>query len=129
MCFSATASFVATAALIPVGLLSVSKALRHQPGQTLPLALLPPLFAGQQALEGMVWLALESGTARPGPDLAALAYLGFAFAVWPLWLPWSALRLSAGRGTRRQRQLQGGMLGLGALLAAGYGCHCCSTPP
>ncbi len=118
MCFSATASFVTGVLLIPVGLRSVSLALRQDPSRWLPLAVTPLLFAGQQALEGIVWLVLDQ--ALPGSLLrpAALAYLGFAFALWPVWMPWCSLRLAAGRtGVGRQwlMRLCGAM---GCLLAA-----------
>ena len=55
MCFSATASFTAGAALTAVGGLTVHKS--H--GQIeLPLALVPLLFGIQQLTEGVLWLSL-----------------------------------------------------------------------
>jgi hypothetical protein len=65
MCFSATASFVSAAALTPLGLLSVRLASGHNPSREIPLALLPVLFASQQALEGLVWLGLEAPAPWP----------------------------------------------------------------
>ena len=117
MCFSATASFVTAAALTPIGVAGVAMARRRDPDRWLPLALLPLLFASQQALEGVVWLGLTAQEPWPGLRLAALAYLTFALAVWPVWIPWSALRLSTGRATAWQRRLLRSLLGLGALLA------------
>ncbi len=117
MCFSATASFVSAGALTPLGLLSVRLASGHNPSREMPLALLPVLFASQQALEGLVWLGLEApapwATLRP----AALAYLGFAFALWPIWIPWSALRLAAHRAGRWLQRLYRVLMGLGVLVA------------
>lgn len=117
MCFSATASFVTAAALVPVGVVSIALAYRRDPARCLPLALVPLLFASQQALEGLVWIGLQSSAPGAGLHLAALAYLGYAFALWPLWIPWSALRLAAGKLHWWQRRLFRALWGLGAVLA------------
>lgn len=118
MCFSATASFAAGAVLLPIGLRAVSLALRQEPARWLPLAVTPLLFAVQQVLEGIVWLALDH--AAPGSLLrpAALAYLGFAFGFWPVWMPWCALRFTAGLTSPWRRRLMRLCWGLGWLLAA-----------
>ena len=119
MCFSATASFVTAVVLTPVGVASVAMVYRRDQDRWLPLALLPLLFANQQALEGRVWLGLNATEPLPSLRLAALAYLTFAFAVWPVWIPWSALRLAAGHATIWQRRLFQSLWGLGGLLAGG----------
>ena len=119
MCFSATASFVTAAALTPLGLACVPVARRLGAQRWLPLAVTPLLFATQQVLEGVVWLGLGQGASAAALRPAALAYLVFAFALWPLWMPWCALRLGAGRMAVWQRRLMRGLWGLGALLAAG----------
>ena len=95
MCFSATASFVTAMGLTPVGIVSLTMARRLDAKRWQPLALIPLLFATQQALEGVVWLLLDSPAPSPGLHLVSLAYLGFAFALWPVWIPWCALRLSS----------------------------------
>lgn len=118
MCFSATASFVTAVALVPIGARSVGLALRHQPARWLPLAITPLLFACQQMLEGFVWLALDQAAPWPSLRLVALGYLGFAFAFWPVWMPWCALRLAAGQVRRELQWLIRLCLGMGALLAS-----------
>lgn len=63
----------------------------------LPLAVAPFLFGLQQACEGLVWLEIERSP-TPGiggpPDTtiwAALAFLFFAYAFWPVWMPLAAV--------------------------------------
>jgi hypothetical protein len=119
MCFSATASFVTAMGLAPVGVATLAIARRLDPKRWQPLALMPLLFATQQALEGFVWLALESPGPAPILPVVSLAYLGFAFALWPVWIPLSALRLATGHLAAWQRLLFRTLWGLGALLSAG----------
>ena len=97
MCFSATASFVAAALLLPTGATALAMAWSKGQRQKLPLAAAPLLFGLQQSLEGMVWLgiraqpALASPDQRVGPVVAALAYLFFAYVCWPVWMPLAAV--------------------------------------
>ncbi len=119
MCFSATASFVAAVGLAPVGIVSLAMARRFDPERWQPLALMPILFAIQQALEGFVWLGLDPPGGSAGLRMVSLAYLGFAYALWPVWIPWSALRLGSGLLSPGQQRLFRALSGLGALLGAG----------
>jgi hypothetical protein len=106
MCFSATASFAAAAGLVPLGAAAVGLCRRRDRDELLPLAELPLFFAAQQAIEGLVWLGLaDDAPAAAAPRLAALAYLFFAFAFWPGWIPFLALRLWRGSAGWRQRSL------------------------
>lgn len=109
MCFSPTASFVASAALTSTGTYCVRESVRRN-RRYLPLALLPVLFGVQQASEGGVWLALQGGHARL---VSAFSYvfLFFAFGLWPLYCPVMVHALEE-RGTVRRKVLL-------ALLAAG----------
>ena len=116
MCFSATASFVTAMGLAPVGVVSLTMARRLDPKRWQPLALMPLLFATQQTLEGVVWLLLDSPDPSPGLLWVSLAYLGFAFALWPVWIPWCALRLAAGHLAAWKRRLFRSLWALGALL-------------
>ncbi|MEM7795774.1 MAG: DUF6629 family protein [Cyanobacteria bacterium P01_C01_bin.118] len=91
MCFSAAASFTATALLIPAGLYACKLAndtdLRY-----LPLALIPCIFGIQQGFEGVEWLALK----HHQPDiahLAALSFLAFSHGFWLIWLPLAVFAL------------------------------------
>jgi len=117
MCFSATASFITAMGLAPVGVATLAMARRLGPERWQPLALMPLLFATQQALEGFVWLVLDSPGPAPLLPVVSLAYLGFAFALWPIWIPWCALRLATGHLAAWKRLLFRTLWGCGALLA------------
>jgi hypothetical protein len=119
MCFSATASFGAAAVLTPVGLAAVQIARRRDPSRWLPLAFTPLLFAPQQAVEGLVWLGFGQGQPADLAELrsASLAYLWFAFALWPVWIPWSALRICGVGGAPWRRRVIRILWGLGLVLA------------
>ena len=93
MCFSATASFAASGCLAPLGALALWRCGRERRRDLLPLAVMPLAFALQQALEGVVWLGLQQGPLVGAARLAAMAYLFFAFAFWPAWIPFLALRI------------------------------------
>jgi hypothetical protein len=97
MCFSATASFAASAALVPAGIYCVRVALRKN-RRYLPLAFVPMVFAVQQFTEGLVWL----GFGRDDVALVeggSIAYLFFAVAFWPFWMPLCFLCTEKRRGT------------------------------
>lgn len=83
MCFSATASFTATAFLIPTGIYACKLAIQKD-SRYLPFALTPCLFGIQQGLEGIEWLSLTHHQA----NLAQFAALGFLFFSHWLWLTW-----------------------------------------
>ncbi|MFZ0406618.1 MAG: DUF6629 family protein [Cyanobium sp.] len=97
ICFSSPASFTAAALLLPLGSLAIQQTRRRHRPELLPLACMPVLFALQQAIEGLIWLQLESGSAPAAVRPLALAYLFFAFALWPSWIPWVALVIARGR--------------------------------
>lgn len=90
MCFSAGASFGASAVLAVTGILTIKKV--DKKSQYL-FASIPLIFALQQFIEGFVWLSLSN------PDFAFLnnfsvhVFLVFAQVVWPFWLPLSVLLL------------------------------------
>ncbi|WP_236728659.1 DUF6629 family protein [Methylobacterium sp. WSM2598] len=87
MCFSATASFTAGAALISLGAVTLARA---QAWRQVPLAAIPLAFGLQQWVEGALWLRLETQTG--GLITAALthAFLAFAEVIWPVLIPISA---------------------------------------
>lgn len=93
MCFSAAASFSSAALLVPLGIAAVERSWRDHRPELLPLALMPLGFGLQQGLEGVVWLGLNHGPAAPLLKGGALAYLFFALAFWPIWIPYVALSL------------------------------------
>lgn len=88
MCFSAEASFAASAVLIPAGVYTLRTAWRSDRA-FLGFASFPLLFGLQQALEGVLWRAIDRGQ----PDdtyLPAIGFLFFAYLVWPVLVPLSA---------------------------------------
>jgi len=90
MCFSATASFGAGAALSVLGVLALRKS---ESSSQIMFASIPLLFAAQQFSEGFVWLSFIN------PQFANLntpftyIFMAFAQIVWPAWVPWSVLLL------------------------------------
>ena len=89
MCFSASASFTASALLIPTGLYCLRTAwVKDQ--MYLPFAVIPLAFGVQQALEGLVWI----GTNLDSKNLVQLGSLGFLFFSHFFWLFWAPLSVS-----------------------------------
>lgn len=80
MCFSASASFVASGGLAVVG----AATLHVAPKRRRLLALIPFAFAVQQAFEGVQWLYLDRGTTCAA---AGYGYTFLAFAFWPIFIP------------------------------------------
>ncbi|MCX2454188.1 hypothetical protein OQX61_23155 [Pedobacter sp. PLR] len=111
MCFSATASFTAGAGLLLVGGIALVKA------KTAPqyvLACIPILFAVQQVMEGLLWLALSHAAYARWTDLAMYLFLTFAQTVWPILVPLSMLLFE--KDPLRKKILIG-LLGTGVLAA------------
>ncbi|MGA7325252.1 MAG: DUF6629 family protein [Rhodomicrobium sp.] len=79
MCFSASASFTASAVCGAFGVMIVSRARKGD----MMLALMPLIFSAQQALEGIVWLSGGEGCG----SLAANGFVIVAFIVWPFYTP------------------------------------------
>lgn len=97
MCFSATASFAASAALLGIGALTLRRV--ERPGDR-ALAAIPILFAIQQALEGLVWLSLNGkihGMLGPATQVYSL----FSHVLWPIYVP-LAVWLAEPPGSRRR---------------------------
>lgn len=87
MCFSATASFTTAAVLVPAGVLTAHRAYTTD-RRYLAIGVLPFLFGLQQFSEGMVW----TGGAHQAPALVSafsLAYMFFAWFLWPVWVPFA----------------------------------------
>ncbi len=98
MCFSAVASFSASAVLGVVGVV----ALKQNKDQKMQLfASIPVLFAFQQLSEGFLWLALtnpEFANLKPG---MTFIFLLFAQVIWPIWAPLSILLIEKQTGRRK----------------------------
>ena len=102
MCFSATASFGAAAALGTIGTVSVIKA--GTPSR-LPFALIPLLFGLQQVSEGVLWLSLTHQNLYDWKIPATYFFLFFAQFFWTWWIPFSVYRMEEDPG--RQKWLFG----------------------
>lgn len=85
MCYSATASFISSAVIGAIGLMSTFKAYRINRSYLL-LALVPLFFAIQQASEGWVWLDLAAHSVVEASS-SVYFYLFFAFFFWPVYMP------------------------------------------
>lgn len=86
MCFSASASFTASAFLMCISLVGFVKLKAHN---HFLLALVPFLFALQQACEGIVWLTFTHPQLLYLRKSAAYSFLFFAFIVWPIFIPYA----------------------------------------
>jgi hypothetical protein len=92
MCFSANASFAASAALMPTGGACTAAVLRSRKYRYLPLSVVPIFFGIQQFFEGQVWRALAAGDS--GQALCRVysqLFLFFALSFWPVWMPFVAM--------------------------------------
>lgn len=115
MCFSANASLASGILLFPIGAYCLTAALRKN-FRYVPLALTPLLFGVQQFCEAYVWIGLEEND----PALvkrAALAFLFFAVAFWPCWIPFVTAVVDPRPGKRR---LFFGLAGIGLAVGGAY---------
>lgn len=97
MCFSASASLVAAAISGTAGAVCLARA-RHW--SDLPLAAIPLVFAGQQTIEGFLWLSQEH---KALSDLSAELTEGFlllALVFWPVYAPLATLLAEPDRRRR-----------------------------
>ena len=99
MCFSATASFVAGAVLIPLGGVAIELAWKTD-RRYLTLAAFPVLFGVQQIVEGLLWRSLDD-PARPASHAAAMIFLLFAYLLWLILTPLAAFLVEDRRWLRR----------------------------
>ena len=95
MCFSAEASYISAALLLPAGLVSVTKAYRTD-RRYLAISALPFLFGLQQLFEAMVWTA---GAVHDSETVTrySLAYMFFSWLAWPVWVPVSVYFMEPNR--------------------------------
>ena len=89
MCFSATASFTAGAALLVIGAVTTSRVRR---GAEVPFALIPGLFGVQQLIEGALWLTFPDNASLANSVLTH-AYSFFSHVLWPMYVPIAVLLL------------------------------------
>jgi hypothetical protein len=98
MCFSATASFIASGGLATVGVAT----LRHvREPRALLFAAVPLLFALHQLCEGFVWLGLEGRIGTIALDHVAFLFTIYAQGVLPLLMPLAVLLMEPAGWRRR----------------------------
>lgn len=100
MCFSASASFTASAILTGIGIYSIHKQ-KNTPEW--PLGIIPFIFAIQQAVEGFLWLSLTQWENAGATFLSGL-FLFFAFFWWPAYMPWVAAKLETDPARKKTHQ-------------------------
>ena len=97
MCFSAEASFVASAGLVVVGVATLRQV--ERPSDR-PIAAIPLAFAAHQFIEGIVWSSTPGG----GVHLTAARLFAFlAYTAWPIYVPMAFYRYE--RDPARKRRL------------------------
>lgn len=85
MCFSAAASFSASAFLGVTGVLAIRNVKNRA---EYPLALIPIFFAIQQLLEGFIWLSLPAMQIRA--TFLSIPFLFLALFWWQFYMPFTA---------------------------------------
>lgn len=103
MCFSATASFMASGSLVLAGGVALGVAKKEER----LLALIPLLFALQQFIEGLQWLSPHPSSAC---RLYAYGFLTVAILIWPIYIPLTAYVLEK---KRRRKPILAAFLGAG----------------
>lgn len=88
MCFSASASFIAGAALVTAGIATLR--IVRRPSE-IPFAAIPLLFGLQQLIEGLIWLSFRDASPLANSTLT-FVYSLFSHVVWPIYVPF-AVRL------------------------------------
>lgn len=108
MCFSAGASFAAAAVLSLVGSMTLREVRQRA---WYGIALVPLLFAIQQAIEGMVWIS------QGMQPWWVYLYLIFVLFVWPVWIPASLWLVER---NKKHAQMLKGCLFIGLFAAAAF---------
>ncbi len=97
MCFSATASFTAGAALLLAGSITARRA---RTTEELPFALIPALFGVQQLIEGALWLTFPDKAPHANAVLTHV-YSLFSHVLWPIYVPLAVMLLEPVRWRRK----------------------------
>ena len=98
MCFSASASFSASALLIPTGIYCLRGAMASDKTY-MPISSWPFFFGLQQAFEGVLWLGMASNQ-QSLIHTASLGFLVFSHFFWLFWTPFSAFSLEKSKSLR-----------------------------
>ncbi len=123
MCFSPEASFTAAALLSVAGGAAVIK--NKQIKKALPIAIIPLIFAIQQAIEGILWVNIQGS----GEYTLLFTYLFLFFALfwWPAYVPLSVYLLE---DNPRRKQILMWFMGAGIMLGTAlYGAFIMNPAP
>jgi hypothetical protein len=113
MCFSATASFGASAVLGTLGIVTVAKATTN-PQRV--FATIPLIFAVQQFTEGMLWLSLKNSNLADWQSTLTYIFLVFAMAIWPFWISFSVRLMEK---EEKKKKIMNVLVAIGAVVAIG----------
>ncbi|MBK5271016.1 MAG: hypothetical protein JJE22_08385 [Bacteroidia bacterium] len=116
MCFSATASFGASALLGGIGIVAIAKA---KTGNQRVFATVPLFFSVQQFSEGMLWLSLKNPALAEWESFFTYTFLVFAMAVWPLLIPFTTRLLEK---DAKRKKIMNVLIGIGAIVSIGVCC-------
>ena len=117
MCFSATASFTASAALGMVGVATLRRVTHRR---EIPLAAIPLLFGVQQFIEGLIWLSFGSAPLISTAPLT-FVYTLFSHVLWPIYIPFAVFLLETVLWRRRAiAALQVAGVGIGLYLLSTF---------
>ncbi len=112
MCFSAPASFIASAGLAVIGIVAIKQA-KTRPQYI--LAFTPLIFSIQQLSEGMLWLALCNPYYEHLQNISMYIFLAFAQVVWPAYVPYAMFTFEM---AKKRKKLMGCLAVLGSATAA-----------
>jgi hypothetical protein len=110
MCFSAEASFAASAVLGVGGVWTLAQA--PSPRER-PLAAIPAMFAVQQFAEGLVWVGVANEQAVL-TTVFSYVFSFFALFLWPIYVPLAVRLVEPGS---RRRRIHDALLVVGACAA------------
>ena len=116
MCFSAGASFGASAVLCAIGTLALKKTTTSS---QIMFAAIPLIFSAQQFTEGLAWLSLSNPANAAWQSSSQHAFLFVAEVLWPIWAPLALLHLEQ-EPVRRKILLALTGIGLFVSLVLGY---------
>ena len=113
MCYSAEASFVASAVLAGTSV-AISRLPKEKNSHL--LAAVPAIFAVHQFIEGSIWLNQGKSVPAAFMEGSVFAYALIAYVFWPLFIPLAAYLMEANK-RRRILMLICQVVGLGTGLA------------
>jgi hypothetical protein len=111
MCFSPTASFIASGVLGATGIATLKKT---EAKSEIPFASIPLLFAIQQFIEGTIWLTI--GADGLFKTVMTYSFLAFSHIIWPVFTPLSVLMIEE---DKNRRKILLGLLAIGIFIS-GY---------